>query len=98
MKLYSTPIGICKKEFAIAIIVGLANSGLLIGTSPREKHLLREIPDSHEGPDCEIPSEILAGMISGTIRCDRSWSSPPDDYLASLAYYADGKEPPDADH
>lgn len=94
MKLYQIPLGICKEEFSKAILVGLAHSDLLQGKDGAQNGFIWKVKSNVERSISDpLPDPLLSAIESGNIRCDRSWSSPPDDYLVMLATYARGEEP-----
>lgn len=93
MKLYQIPAGLSRGEYAKATLIGLAMMGSLQGKDPANRVAVGACQDASEITD-PLPEEFLSAIESGSIRCDRSWDSPPDDTLVSLAAYAQGKEPP----
>ena len=92
MKLYQIPLGLCKEEFAKAILIGLGAAELLISRTNAGKIAIEELSEN-TNVEFALPEDLIQGIKDGTIRCDRSWSSPPDDYLVMLATYARGEEP-----
>lgn len=90
----TTPSGIDEDAFAIAILSGLAGSGLLCARTKPALDLILEAGSLTDYRDGINPS-FAEAIKDGSIRCDARWSKGPDEGLVSLVKTMEG---PDADH